>query len=211
LTIELASRRFHFDLPSKEGALVLFPDGASRFDYRSCGNMLRYAQRHVRTWYEHVNGRLGMEVHNGALYLVTGADKTANWCLAAFPRTSGGWLKFTSTNAQPFSYTSSCTVEARTCSTSGHHKNQCAFIRGYKLALPESLYEALLVGVKASDIVTSNPSDIHTKGKSIPGKNTPTWFSWSSRNDYGASGESTTNRAHHMRTKSLMVTLLPST
>lgn len=138
-----------------------------------------------------MNGCLGLRAPNGSLYLVTGADKATNWCLAMYPNAmgkTGTFLGFTSTDISTTSVTSqfSChgsgSVEARTCNASeeGRFPNQCVFICGYKLALSESLYERSFVGpVKAFDIVTLGPSVILTKGRSIPGTDTSRrWFLW---------------------------------
>jgi hypothetical protein len=108
--------------------------------------MLHYAQHHVPSWYQHVNATLGLKTRNGDLYLVTGADKVSNWCLASYSNSSGeaNILKFSSTdidNSEQFLLESSGPVDARTCPVSGQGGNHCAFLRGFKLALNERLYQ----------------------------------------------------------------------
>jgi hypothetical protein len=132
--------------------------------------------------------RLG--ARNGSLYLVTGVDKCRNWCLAAYSDASGrGFpLRFTAPNAaatsgaSQYSWESSNSVEARTCPVlaDDNSRNQCVFIRGYKLAVSETLYERSLVGpVNVSDIVTSTPGDVLANGRNIPGMNRGVrWISW---------------------------------
>jgi hypothetical protein len=144
------SHRFQFTCSWREGGLLVLPDGATRIDYRFPDTMLHYARRHVPGWYEHVNGTLGLRARNGDLYLVTGADKTSSWCLAAYSNASpesSQVLNFSSTDmetpASPvqFLWQSSGSIEARTCPVTGKNGNQCTFIRGFKLALNESVYK----------------------------------------------------------------------
>jgi hypothetical protein len=141
---------------------------------------MKYAERNAQSWYQHVNGTLGSTVRNGSLYLVTGVDKSSNWCLASYSNRLNPTaipLRFTAdiAGSQPTRrclWQSSGLVDSRTCSIPGEDipQNQCVFIRGYKLAINENLFERRLVGpVKVSDIVTMKPADVLATGKSIPG------------------------------------------
>jgi hypothetical protein len=148
LIVRSGSRQFQLTCSLQEGAVVIFPDGATRVDYKFRHTMLHYAQHHVPSWYQHVNGTLGVKARNGDLYLVTGTDKASNWCLASYSSGSGesNILKFSSTDIDDTSATgqflweSSGPIEARTCPVPGEG-NQCAFVRGFKLALNETLYQ----------------------------------------------------------------------
>ncbi|KAJ7438712.1 hypothetical protein B0H11DRAFT_576374 [Mycena galericulata] len=62
---------------SKEAAVLLLPDGASRTDLRRLKKFRDYALKHAQRWYAFVNGELERMVENGDLYLVTGTDKEA--------------------------------------------------------------------------------------------------------------------------------------
>ena len=193
---------FHFNCAFREGALLVLPDGATRADHRFRRMLFEYAQRHVRSWYEHANSTLGSDARNGSLYLVTGADKSTNWCIASYSDASGDTeitLRFITADAATvsptgqYSWESSSSVEARTCPVlgEGSSTNQCVFVRGYKLALSESLYERHFVGaVKVADIVTSNPNDILAQGGSIPEATTRAgWLSWPLSRDSRSSQE----------------------
>jgi hypothetical protein len=157
----------------------MLPDSATRSDHQFPNNFMEYAQQHVPSWYQHVNGTLGSMAHNGSLYLVTGADKSSNWCLASYSNRSGQTaipLRFTADTATvPTSrrlWRSYGMVDSRTCSVPGEDipQNQCVFLRGYKLAINENLFERKFVGpVKVTDIVTMKPADVLAKGKTIPG------------------------------------------
>jgi len=112
-----------------------------------------------------VNGTLGVKTRNGDLYLVTGTDKASNWCLASYSNGSGesNILKFSSTDIDDTSATgqflweSSGPIEARTCPVPGEG-NQCAFVRGFKLALNETLYQKCFQSpTKTSHVSMSRP------------------------------------------------------
>ncbi|KAJ7715884.1 hypothetical protein B0H16DRAFT_1251033, partial [Mycena metata] len=68
---------------SKETAVLLLPDGASRTDLRRKKKFRDYALKHAQRWYAFVNGDLERMVNNGDLYLVTGTDKSSSWSVAA--------------------------------------------------------------------------------------------------------------------------------
>ncbi|KAJ7469879.1 hypothetical protein B0H11DRAFT_1684476, partial [Mycena galericulata] len=75
-------------MASKEAAVLLLPDGASRTDLRRLKRFRDYAMKHAQRWYEFVNGDLERMVESGDLYLVTGVDKTSSWSLAALENRS---------------------------------------------------------------------------------------------------------------------------
>ncbi|KAJ7186024.1 hypothetical protein C8R46DRAFT_852420, partial [Mycena filopes] len=66
-----------------QAAMLLLPDGASRWDVRRLKRFRDYALKHAQSWYEFVNGSLERMVESGDLYLVTGFDKSTSWSLAA--------------------------------------------------------------------------------------------------------------------------------
>jgi hypothetical protein len=147
-----------------------FPRGATRIEYRYQDRMLNQVLSHAESWYQ-LAGSLGIRACNGELYLVTGADKCANWCLGVFPNASGqNLVEFSSSSAAGrFNCQNSGSALARRCPVPGHRENQCAFIRGFKMTLSENVWKRFLVGpVKASDIVTSHPDEILANGKSFP-------------------------------------------
>ncbi|KAJ7825821.1 hypothetical protein B0H14DRAFT_2210228, partial [Mycena olivaceomarginata] len=68
---------------SKETAVLLLPNGASRANLRPLDKFRNYAIKNAQRWYEFVNGSLERRVENGDLYLVTGMDKSSSWSIAA--------------------------------------------------------------------------------------------------------------------------------
>ncbi|KAJ6561951.1 hypothetical protein B0H19DRAFT_902447, partial [Mycena capillaripes] len=71
-TVELSTE-------SKQLAVAVLPDGASRFDMRSDKVFLDYAKKHAPSWYGFVTNDLQRIVGNGGLYLITGVTKSTSW------------------------------------------------------------------------------------------------------------------------------------
>ena len=185
------------DLISTVLALLALPDGAIRTDLQFHDPLFQYAKVHVMSWYRWLNS-LGSNALNGSLYLVTGADKTTNWCVASYSNASetAGVLSFIPAGAGTvglaggYSWRGTGPVRVRTCPirSEGSSTSQCVFIRGYKLVLSEGLYKRTFVGpVQVSDIVSSNHGDLLTKGRNIPEATKPAgWLSWLSGKDHGS-------------------------
>jgi hypothetical protein len=158
---------------SKEAAVLLLPDGASRTDLRRKQKFREYALKHARAWYAFVNGDLERMVDNGDLYLVTGTDKSLSWSVAAVENHSEDLkisLKLKAT--QVGSAGTSCFWEWQTASSftdSGPRPlptdaertdNQTVFLRGFKVAISSS---PLKKAATAISIVDSKPADILSK------------------------------------------------
>ncbi|KAJ7213748.1 hypothetical protein C8J57DRAFT_1002668, partial [Mycena rebaudengoi] len=133
---------------SKETAILLLPDGASRWDLRPRQVFLDYALKHAQSWYEFVNGDLGRMVGNGDLYLVTGVTKSTSWSVAALENQSGdGQISLKLKAVQVATMGASCAWEWESASSSVNsgpyrlpgeeswHDNQTVFVRGFKVAL----------------------------------------------------------------------------
>ncbi|KAJ7366214.1 hypothetical protein DFH08DRAFT_763368, partial [Mycena albidolilacea] len=67
---------------SKQAAVLLLPDGASRINLRFLDIFRQQALRHAQRWYAFVKS-LGYMVENGELYLVTGLDNSSSWIVGA--------------------------------------------------------------------------------------------------------------------------------
>ncbi|KAF8145794.1 caspase domain-containing protein [Mycena galopus ATCC 62051] len=163
---------------SKETAVLLLPDGASRTDLRRNKKFRDYALKHALFWYAFVNGDLERIVDNGDLYLVTGIDKTSSWSLAAVENHSEGReMSLKLKAAQVGSAATSCAWEWESASSfadSGPRplpedddriENQTVFLRGFKVAIS---FSRLKKSVKAISIVDSKPSDILSKPGGSP-------------------------------------------
>ncbi|KAJ6568297.1 hypothetical protein DFH09DRAFT_821184, partial [Mycena vulgaris] len=137
---------------SKETAILLLPDGASRRDLRPLQRFRDYALKHAQSWYEFVNGQLGRMIGNGDLYLVTGVTNSTSWSIAAVENHSGDGkislkLKAAQVGNAGASYaweweSSSSAVNSGPRRRPGEESwqdNQTVFVRGFKVAVRSGL------------------------------------------------------------------------
>ncbi|KAJ7763781.1 hypothetical protein B0H16DRAFT_455555 [Mycena metata] len=163
---------------SKEAAVLLLPDGASRTDLRRKKKFKDYALKHAQRWYTFVNGDLERMVDNGDLYLVTGTDKSFSWSVAAVENHSEDCkISLKLKAAQVGSAGTSCVWEWETANSfadSGPRplpadgertENQTVFLRGFKVAISSS---PLKKAATAISIVDSKPADILSKTGGSP-------------------------------------------
>ncbi|KAJ6588036.1 hypothetical protein B0H19DRAFT_1366768 [Mycena capillaripes] len=158
---------------SKEAAVLLLPDGATRTDLRRKKKIRDYALKHAQRWYAFVNGDLERMVVNGDLYLVTETDKSFSWSVAAVEnRSEDCKISLKLKAAQVGSAGTSCFWEWETANsfadsgprplpTDGERtENQTVFLRGFKVAISTS---PLKKAAMAISVVDSKPSDILSK------------------------------------------------
>lgn len=163
---------------SKEGAVLLLPQGASRTDTRKIPRFARYAIKHGLDWYKFANEEdFGLE--NGSLYLVTGCDKASAWGVASFYNASTeGEISLKFTAAQVASGRVSCAWKWETYSPASvrsgpiraegeeqRGKNQCVFVRGLKVAISDSLWTRK-TGIKVSPMKGTPPNSSSPTSKS---------------------------------------------
>ncbi|KAJ7143008.1 hypothetical protein C8R44DRAFT_196347 [Mycena epipterygia] len=167
---------------SKEIAMLLLPQGASRSNLRSLQKFEDYALTHACDWYSFVNGKLGRKVENGSRYLVTGVDKTSSWSVASLESRSednqvsmkltaglvgsGGvacaW-KWQSDNSA-----SLCSGPDPAPGEEDWFDHQTVFLRGYKVAVRPYLLAALKGSIKVSNIDNLKPADILRRSTVVP-------------------------------------------
>ncbi|KAJ6526914.1 hypothetical protein DFH09DRAFT_164603, partial [Mycena vulgaris] len=164
---------------SEETAILLLPNGASRWDLLPLQRFRDYAFQHAQNWYAFVNGDLSRMIGNGDLYLVTGVTKSTSWSVAAVKNHSGsGRMSLKLKAAQVGTAGASCTWEWETASSSVNsgprrrpgeeswQDNQTVFLRGFKIALRSTMLRRRLP--KALLIVNSEWSDVMPKTTSVP-------------------------------------------
>lgn len=182
---------------SRETAILLLPDGASRWDLRTLQVFRDYALKHAPSWYEFVNGELGRMTGNGDLYLVTGVTKSTSWSVAALENQSGdGQVSLKLKAAQVATAGVSCAWEWESASSSvnsGPHRlpgegswrdNQTVFIRGFKVSLRR---KPLRRSPKLLSIVNSKWSDVSSKSTFVPFSHSRPEFSSTSDRDFPSS------------------------
>jgi hypothetical protein len=163
---------------SKQTALLLLPDGASRWDLRPQQLFRDYALKHADNWYAFVNGNLQRMVGNGDLYLVTGVTKSTSWGVAAIENHSGErQISLRLKAAQISNFGATCAWEWESSGSSvdsgPRHRpgeeewrdNQSVFLRGFKVALRS---KPLKRAPKIRSIVNSKWSKIDSKSTFMP-------------------------------------------
>jgi hypothetical protein len=162
---------------SKEAAVLLLPDGASRADLRRLKNFRDYAIKHAQRWYAFVNGDLERMVENGDLYLVTGTDKSTSWSVAAVENHSEDCrisLKLKAAQLDLQGHLAFGNGKRRTRlrtlvpedfqMTNGPRIRLCFCVASKLLYVPPPLKKS----AKAISIVHSKPSDILSKAGGFP-------------------------------------------
>ena len=175
-----------------DGAVLVLPDGGTRSDYLPRDFLREYAVRHGNDWYKWLNRE--KDVPNGSLYLITGLDKTQNWCLASYSNlTVPKFLEFFATDdsngqqdsllhsdaaigavdhqARQYAYSHPGTVAARTrqLAQDGGLANQSVFIRGFKLTINPAIFKTLLHHITVNESVLMNPTEIPQNNQDILG------------------------------------------
>jgi hypothetical protein len=80
---------FRFTCASSEGAILLLPDGACRYNLRAKINVFRkHAIDNAIRWYQFADEK-GRDIPNGSLILVTGCDMAVSWGVASFSGPDG--------------------------------------------------------------------------------------------------------------------------
>ena len=149
---------FEFTSASNEGAILVLPEGADRHDLRNHLIFEGEALRNGKSWYEFALRRLGRTmISSDSLYLITGCHKTSSWSLAAFHQPSSNFnftAQFTAgpiangniNAAYSWQMTSAIPCRIGPQPYDATQKNQTVFIRGYKIAIREGKFLALLRG-----------------------------------------------------------------
>jgi hypothetical protein len=189
-----------FTSGTSEGGILVLPKGGESWDLESVGKLRDHALLHAYSWYRHVNVTLRRMAPTGSLYVVTGCDKAITWGVASFSSSlSGSGISFKVSAAQVTELGASyeCSWERHSPAmvrvgpdfySGGQQqpRNQCVFIRGFKISIQEGLRAKLTKPVKLMNIVGAKPKDI-LPGKSVG--NIPFDRSRLPSSDSGSSGQ----------------------
>ena len=136
----------------------MLPEGADRHDLLNHLRFKEEALMNGKSWYEFALRKLGRTtISSDSLYLITGCHKTSSWSLAAFSQPSSNFnfnAQFTAgpivngniNAAYSWQMTSAIPHRIGPQPYDATQKNQTVFIRGYKIAITESKFGALLRG-----------------------------------------------------------------
>ncbi|KAJ7476173.1 hypothetical protein FB451DRAFT_268897 [Mycena latifolia] len=192
---------FMFNCEAPTGAVLALPHGARLEKLENLENIRRYAVQNAESWYKYINGPRGRGLQNGALYLVTGCEKSQSWGMAAF-----------NSVREEFQLTYKPTIGADSPDTyrwRGIHArknparnksynpspegflNQTIFIHGLSISLGTGIWGKLFGDVELRQIVDSH---LNNNNLSVSNSQSSSLFSWS-LNFFG--GASTTGGKHH--------------
>ena len=146
-----------FNSSASEGAILVLPEGTDQHNLRNHLVFQREALRNGKTWYDFAVKKLGRTmISPDSLYLITGHHKTRSWSLAAFHSVNETFhfnAQFTAANIVNGNVTATYTwqmTSAVPCRVGPDpydgSKNQTVFVRGYKIAIRESIFRALILG-----------------------------------------------------------------
>ncbi|KAJ7209375.1 hypothetical protein C8J57DRAFT_1484320 [Mycena rebaudengoi] len=128
-----------FKVESKECAILVLPQGASRERLLALQTFRAYVEKYAPQWYTFARDRVSA---HGSLFVVTGCDKAASWGIATISTRSsciGTSLKFAALGAVEGSLThqyewqdfGSATVRTSHNLQFPETENQCIFIQGF--------------------------------------------------------------------------------
>ncbi|KAJ7717492.1 hypothetical protein DFH07DRAFT_342110 [Mycena maculata] len=128
-----------FKLQSKECAILVLPEGATRERLLPLEKFRKHVAKHAQEWYALAGDRLAPKDH---LFVVTGCDKAASWGIATASTTSGGVsasLKFAvvgvagASLSPQYEWQDFGSATVRTSRDRGlpRMENQSVFIRGF--------------------------------------------------------------------------------
>ncbi len=142
-----------FTISKEQAAILVLPEGATRFDTNRPSLMRNYALEHAREWYEFVNGPTqGREALNGSIVLVSGCDKAAAWGSAAmsrpsadhsikltfsFPGVAEGQIALGSSWTTQLCTTTRLFPDVSALAFTSLRENQGVFIRGFTISVRE--------------------------------------------------------------------------
>ncbi|KAM6497425.1 hypothetical protein JOM56_007898 [Amanita muscaria] len=137
-----------------EGGVLELPSGATRFGAKDKLSFKELAIRHAENWYRYTVLTRRRDAPNGSLYIVTSCIKSTDWGIAVFDRPSNpqDYLRFITneenqTGQSKYRWKGSGAYKSKVAPNPGSadsnaagSPNQCVFLRGYKIMLPEDIW-----------------------------------------------------------------------
>lgn len=184
---ESSALAYRFTLSSNEGALLILPKGAERYDLLNEGLFLEQASRHGVEWYNYAVNRRHRIINHDSLYLITGFYKARSWSVAAFEDVVGNehhTANFKRVqgygNGPAYSWETTCALDWRVGPYNEFDiANQAVFIRGLKISLRTGILGGRRISVEAdfpstrpiptnlSSVVRSNPRSFNSLARSL--------------------------------------------
>ncbi|KAM6502909.1 hypothetical protein JOM56_002886 [Amanita muscaria] len=120
-----------------DGAILVLPEGAIAAEAIYIGLLEDLAKRHGVEWYKYTKAR-GRSISNGSLYLVTSFTKCTQWGIAVFDRPCGPGKALTFAS-NPLGWNGSGALFTKV--SEGDTRNQCVFLRGYKIMIRQDIFD----------------------------------------------------------------------
>ncbi|KAJ6561054.1 hypothetical protein DFH09DRAFT_921083, partial [Mycena vulgaris] len=189
LQVEFCSdfgREYLFRCMGPSGAVLALPHGSHLEKLENVEPVRRYAAKYAESWYRYINGDRGRGLANGALYLITGCEKSWAGGMASFenvaPEQVGFQFSFRPTTTDGYGYRFQSGTPARTKHFGEEQlpMNQTTFIHGFSISLGEGTWGRLFGDATVSEITnfqTRNSQNIFVPFSSL--------FSWASFNFLG--------------------------
>ncbi|KAH9484558.1 hypothetical protein JR316_0004040 [Psilocybe cubensis] len=133
-----------FTVKSREGAIMVLPNGASRQDLISTGHIRDYVRKHALAWYSFLNDPSCIVCPNGTLYVITGVDTSDAWGVACSSESYTDKGTVAQIRYKPTEDRSWQDIVRMACLSSGGSSTRKAggalFIRGIKVAVNETAW-----------------------------------------------------------------------
>ncbi|KAJ6485198.1 hypothetical protein DFH09DRAFT_391450 [Mycena vulgaris] len=173
---------FMFNCNAPQGAVLALPHGSQLEKLENMEHMRRYAAKNAESWYKYVNGDRGRGLANGALYLVTGFEKSRSWGMAVFQEVTAqtAFQLSLSTSGDSYRWTASgpaTTKASRSLPIIDDPVNQTLFIHGLSISLGNGVWGRLFKGVEVRQIVDSKLG--RSSNEFVPYASQGFLFSWS--------------------------------
>ncbi|KAJ7710662.1 hypothetical protein B0H17DRAFT_4218 [Mycena rosella] len=158
---DLPGLDFMFDCSAPQGAVLALPHRSHLEKLENMAHMRRYAAKNAESWYKYINGERGRGLSNGALYLVTGLEKSQSWGMAAFQEVTiqtEFQLSFKPTVADRCRWIASGPATTKASGPIPIHDeplNQTLFIHGLSISLGNGIWGRLFKGVEICQLTES--------------------------------------------------------
>jgi hypothetical protein len=142
---------------------LALPHGAHLEKLENLETLRQYAAKNAESWYKYVNGPRGRRLVNGALYLVTGCEKSQSWGIASFQDVSPDnefQLSFRPTVGADAGYQyrwrrGTPARQKHADLSPGSPLNQTIFIHAFTISLGEGIWGKIFRDVEISQLVDS--------------------------------------------------------
>ncbi|KAJ7817996.1 hypothetical protein B0H14DRAFT_2840790 [Mycena olivaceomarginata] len=179
---ELPGVEYVFHCKAPQGAVLALPHGSHFKKLGRIERMRRYAANNAERWYKYLNDDRECGLANGALYLITGVEKSRSWGIAGFQHVTMQTefpLSFTPAirDAYHWALSGPATTKAwGSVTIRDEPLNQTVFVHGLSISLGTGIWGRLVKGIEVCQIVDSHLG--HTSREFVPSASQGILSSW---------------------------------